>query len=116
VRASINDGYVNTDNGLVDFLPFATACPEITTSTRSLAFADDVMLYPNPFSDYVNITLASDLPYSIRLYDFSGRIVLESTITSTSRLETEMLLPGIYVIELTDTDGMTAVGKLIKQQ
>jgi hypothetical protein len=116
VRATINDGYVNTDNGLVDFLPFATVCPEITTSTRSLEFANDVMLYPNPFSDHVNITVASDLPYSIRLYDFSGRLVHESTITSTIRLETQMLLPGIYVFELTDTDGVTSIGKLIKQQ
>ena len=115
VRATINDGYVNTDNGLVDFLPFATHCPEITTGVRSPDSMGDIMLYPNPFSDHVTIVIASDQPYSVRLFDFSGRMVLESNNTSSGRLETSTLLSGIYVFELTDAKGITTVGKLIKQ-
>jgi hypothetical protein len=59
-------------------------------------------VYPNPFSDYVNIQSDSNGRFEkISVYDVMGRKVYEGTKTAeVDRLTLSDLMPGIYIVEI----------------
>jgi M6 family metalloprotease-like protein len=58
--------------------------------------------YPNPFSDYLVIELS--MGAVIEITDLSGKVILReySNGDKPSRINTGHLLPGVYLIEITD--------------
>lgn len=63
-----------------------------------------VSVFPNPVSDYINITCASGI-VSYRLFDLQGRIISEgspSDITNTLQLPLAHLSNGVYFISIND--------------
>jgi uncharacterized repeat protein (TIGR02059 family) len=64
----------------------------------------NVVIYPNPAQSYFNISIGepSMKPNSIRILDFSGKVVLEdsySQIMNTIQLP-DSLYSGVYIVEL----------------
>lgn len=62
--------------------------------------SDKISIYPNPFSDYINITNNFDDEISVFIYDNSMKLLSESTIQSASsvNLNTNKLTSGVYYI------------------
>ncbi len=77
----------------------------------------DVVLFPNPTSQYVNIRCSKTLS-SIRLVDMSGNVLqLFSHINSNNyRLNMAAYPPSMYVAELKDMTGRMATCKIIKNK
>jgi hypothetical protein len=65
-----------------------------------------IILYPNPFNDYITIDgLASDV--HVRMLDITGRKVLEQHVVAQSitQINTTLLNNGVYLLMLLDSEG-----------
>jgi len=81
-----------------------TATDEATTDAA-------VRLYPNPATDYVELTLAGAGAYELALTDESGRVVKRATVHSGSRLNVRDLAAGAYFYTLATPDGKRQVAQ-----
>jgi hypothetical protein len=78
-----------------------------------------VSVYPNPASDYVNVTLSGDASVSanIRLVNLAGQVLLEKTVTNaggtTVPLTVSSYPSGNYLIVITGSDGSKQVNKIL---
>lgn len=82
---------------------------------------EDIRVYPNPVSSVVHIEVMAKSPvnYTVMLFDLSGRLVRESlqqagTGISRADLDVAGLMPGIYLLRLTNGNG-SFVQKLVIQ-
>jgi hypothetical protein len=72
----------------------------------------DFKLYPNPtFDDVVYVTTKNNGTKDITVYDIFGEVVLRDRISSNS-LNISQLIPGIYVLSITENQ-QTMTRKLV---
>ena len=78
-----------------------------------------VSVYPNPATDYINVTLTGDASVSanIRLVNMSGQLMQEKTVTNaggtTVPLTVSSYPAGEYLIMITGSDGSKQVNKIL---
>lgn len=73
------------------------------------------MIYPNPFSDKMNVFINDNKESEIILYDITSRKVLQQTFFNAVTLNTGMLAKGSYYYEVKNKNGITRKGKVIRQ-
>ncbi len=74
-------------------------------------------VYPNPFSNLIviNIENSESSSYYYEVYNVSGQLILEETLTaSQSLINTESFNAGIYFLHLRNGKNKLSVVKLIK--
>ena len=70
--------------------------------------------YPNPVTNYINISIVGQLQYNASIYDLSGRIIKE--VTNKRVISTISIPPGTYFLEIKDLlSGDKIVEKIIIQ-
>jgi subtilisin family serine protease len=76
----------------------------------------DIMLYPNPTNDFINIILSADSGNGkLLIFDVLGQIVFDQNIDKeSSAISLNTLRSGIYIYEL-NLNGAIKSGKIIKQ-
>ena len=74
-----------------------------------------INVYPNPFSDQLNIATKINEQLIINIYDITSRILLQQTFTNSVILNTEQYPKGVYIYEVRDRNGMTQKGKIVKE-
>jgi hypothetical protein len=90
-----------------------------TVKAVRIGSMSSVSVYPNPASDYVNVTLSGDASVSanIRLVNLSGQVLLEKTVTNaggtTVPLTVSSYPAGNYLIVITGSDGSKQVNKIL---
>lgn len=72
-----------------------------------------VRVYPNPASSTIHID-GLDNGASINLYDITGRMVIHSTFTG--ELSVSQLTSGLYLLNITTTDGIVINKKIMVNQ
>ena len=70
-----------------------------------------VSIYPNPTTDYLNVSSASKIS-SVEVYDISGKRVKAELVDN--KVDVQNLAKGSYVIKITDGSGSTSQ-KFIKE-
>ncbi len=78
----------------------------------------EIILFPNPASSVLNVTVPSFGPGSaIRVMDVYGKPVLSKELSSSNiHLDIAKLLPGTYMIDIVDRDGQVInSAKFVKQ-
>jgi GH18 family chitinase len=77
---------------------------------------DGIAVYPNPFSNEINIYVKGDEETSlVVLMDMSGKILLKESIKNNSTTSLgNQLIPGMYVVQIKKTDTIKTY-KIIKQ-
>lgn len=73
------------------------------------------IVYPNPCSNYVLVSLGSSENFSFHLYNSDGQIILDLQCHDTTTIDLQDLTPGLYFIELRD-EKRAVHQKLIKTQ
>lgn len=84
---------------------------QLSTGTRGLS------IYPNPATSTatINTNLKNNSYGQLRLYDITGRLILEDIITTRSAtINISSLPPGMYICKMS-VDGYSTTGKLVKQ-
>ena len=88
----------------------------ITTSIEDSEFANKIVVYPNPFSDFITF----DLPtiqgqILLELFDNQGRLIFYKIIQNGEKLDMSFLDNGTYIYNLIDEENTKMVGRLIKK-
>lgn len=86
-----------------------TAC----LSTSEIDKKNNIQLYPNPFSDFININ-KPDLVKSIQITDLSGKLVRDN-MKAEAVIRLNDLASGIYIMLLHMKDGSRQTNKIIKK-
>ena len=101
--------WLNKTSGLLDGWAGPT-CVSVSNEDEP-QLPEGIHFYPNPVTDYVSFT---GLPYGaqIEVFDVLGRKVIS---TEESRLNLNILAPGLYLYAVRSSAGITTSGNLIKQ-
>lgn len=77
----------------------------------------DIKIYPNPVSDYAYVEIGFDFKEAdIILYDMGGRQLQSlKTKNKVTKINTQALVQGAYLITIKTNDNKTASAKLIKK-
>ncbi|WP_426278413.1 T9SS type A sorting domain-containing protein [Chryseobacterium sp. S-02] len=77
----------------------------------------DIKIYPNPVSDYAYVEIGFDFKEAdITMYDMAGRQLQQiKTKNKITKINTQPLIQGAYLITIKTDDNKTANAKLIKK-
>ena len=77
----------------------------------------DIKIYPNPVSDYAYVEIGLDFKEAdILLYDMSGRLLQNlKTKNKVTKINTQALVQGAYLVAIKTDTNKTANAKLIKK-
>ncbi|MEM9647390.1 T9SS type A sorting domain-containing protein [Flagellimonas flava] len=98
---------------LIMALPLFTFGQElVSVNTEQVQELKGFKMYPNPvYGDEVYLTTATNGSKQIKIYDVFGEVVLTDRI-STNTLNVSRLVPGVYVLQVTE-DKKTMTRKLV---
>jgi hypothetical protein len=85
---------VDSFDVIVNFLPD----PIIPTGISDAAHPGVFTVYPNPAMDVVNIKIKDHMTGTLRIMDYTGKVVLESPVSDC--VQVAHLDNGIYIVEL----------------
>ena len=76
---------------------YGTTCS--TTATNEIDLADNILVYPNPTTEIININSNHNATYT--LYDINGSLVLEGNIQSgNNTVELSSITKGLYFVKV----------------
>lgn len=77
----------------------------------------DIKIYPNPVSDYAYVEIGFEFKDAdILVYDMSGRqIQTLNTKNKVTKINTQKLIQGVYLVTVKTDTNKTANAKLIKK-
>ena len=134
-------GIYHRDNTMSDWVPYMNGLPnvvikelEINYNTQKIVAAtfgrgiwesdlntqstntlnnieQDLIIYPNPANDYIEIHGVQDYESIITIYSVTGKKVLRSNYTQ--KIDTKNLTGGCYLVEVTSKNKKPIVKKLI---
>ncbi len=72
------------------------------------------VLYPNPALDFISFNGDFSENLNLKIFDVSGKMIINLTITSDEKINIQSLASGIYLYQIT-TQNSTQTGKVIKK-
>jgi hypothetical protein len=91
-----------------------TNCNLVLGVQNISASKSSIELFPNPFSDKLNITLKRNERVEVIIYDITSRKIFNQTFTNSISINTEELSKGIYIYEVRNKNGVIKKGKVVK--
>jgi hypothetical protein len=75
---------------------------DITTGLNPIKLTQkEVKIYPNPSDSFITVQLVNPIKNAIvQVYDLTGKLVAEETITNTLKLKTSDLIPQTYLLHI----------------
>jgi hypothetical protein len=70
--------------------------------------------YPNPATSVINVEVANNTQGTLIVRSLEGRILTETSILGSSKMDVSTLTSGIYVIEFINENGQRASAKFVK--
>jgi serine protease AprX len=100
------DRYLDPDVNYGYGIPNFRKAYHTITSMELNTYSNEIKVYPNPFTSFINIDLLSlDNIFKITIYDIQGRMVFSSEAKLPGRIDLpEILHPGIYLLELSNSE------------
>jgi hypothetical protein len=66
-------------------------------------------LYPNPSNEVINISLSQTQNAQVRIFDMTGKLVLENSINGYGKqIDISSLVSGVYSVVLIGTDTLSS--------
>ncbi|MFO7843224.1 MAG: BspA family leucine-rich repeat surface protein [Bacteroidales bacterium] len=112
--AAIEGGDKDNYSLSLEGAPTTTASITSPTGIPEVA-ANQVEVYPNPFTDVINIENA-DKVNRIIIYNIIGNLVMDKEVPSSPKHVVETNLPlGVYVVTLITDDGQRVTRRMVKR-
>jgi|GEM_PF-3446267 len=75
---------------------------------------EDVVIFPNPVTDFIQIQFGNRSVDAIAITDITGRVIIRKQIKNNEQIDLSALQKGNYIVTITDTSGSTINKKIIK--
>jgi hypothetical protein len=100
---------------LSNFGQFAISSPNFTSVAIEEHEHQAISIYPNPNQGLFYVSLPSDQTYQIQVLDNSGRVIqrLENVEISV-KIDISKQATGVYLLKITDENGMVSFGRVVK--
>ena len=89
------------------------------SSNETVASVGDIMLYPNPVTDYLELLFNGEEPsgeWQATLYDLAGNLIAGYSVnTPLTRIQADRLAPGVYLLKVTTGNIEIKTFKVIKK-
>jgi hypothetical protein len=83
---------------------FARVCPSTTTAIETVK-ASGISISPNPATNVLTLNSCTNTPYTLRIYDLTGReITSKELVGETSMVDVSQLAKGVYLARVTKGD------------
>ncbi|MFT6965186.1 MAG: hypothetical protein ACJAT1_000391 [Marivirga sp.] len=82
------------------------------------AFNVEIIIYPNPFSDKINLTGDLQFLKQVRLFDGKGQLIKllkESDLSADHSIDLNDIPAGMYILNLDWQNGLSSSSKIIKK-
>ena len=90
----------------------------LITATKQITNEEnlDFSIYPNPTSDLINIKMNQPLSGQVKITDLTGQVITTKQLFRQDKysLDTKALVPGVYLLYLTDEAGRQQVKQFVK--
>lgn len=107
-------GSINlTNTGGIDV--FTAKLGTLTNLDKQNSSNAEVMIFLNPFSEEIKITINNNDISEIILYDITSRELWHRPFSKTAIINTELPAKGIYFYEVRNKKGVIKNGKVIRQ-
>ncbi len=88
---------------------------DLTAGTQNLIPENEIEIYPNPTKDKINISIEEIKNSNIFIYDMTGHLIFQQSLTNKINLIDLNFLPvGVYVIKVVGID-FSVERKLVKE-
>ena len=77
--------------------------------------SNSIKVYPNPFSDKINITTKGNQLFEVSLYDVTSRKILSQSFANSPSINAEHLAKGLYIYEIRSREKVIKKGKIVKE-
>lgn len=88
---------------------YQSSC-ETITSTLNIPDASSTRIFPNPFSDFIQISNNINLLLPYEVFDIYGNLRLSGNCNQANMIETHLLEPGMYIL-----NAGGSLNKMVKQ-
>ncbi|MGX7667603.1 T9SS type A sorting domain-containing protein [Flavobacterium pedocola] len=111
-RTNSYNGDVTGNHGNDDFWVVKLATDNLSTSEFD---GIQTILYPNPASNFIKVTTANTASnFSFKIFDVTGKIVLNGLSKFDSPITIERLANGMYLLQMETENGVRTTAKFIK--
>ncbi len=107
---------------VVDSMSTEEPLDSTDTSIDQITFNIDLMISPNPVSNFMlveinnyNDVFANQEDLKLNIYDLSGKLIQSLNANSNvTKVNTQELVPGTYIVELANNSGKLVTEKVVK--
>lgn len=94
-------------------LKFSENCSTLDVATFDKVF--QTVVYPNPTSDFVNVSLFDKVNFTMFLYDMTGKLIWKKHSESNQeQISLKDLTKGVYYLKIIDSDNKVDVKSIIR--
>ncbi|MCH2215960.1 MAG: T9SS type A sorting domain-containing protein [Flavobacteriales bacterium] len=107
-----NNGNVVASGGEFEISETSEICTILDTQDIQ---RDNLLIYPNPASDALEIRTRGEHLVEISVFDLSGKKIVQKSLVnaSSTRFDTAALPSGVYVFEVTTSSGRKSRNKVV---
>ncbi len=109
---------VKAENGAGLFSPKISSNGQIVNTAvgiNALENAGQILIYPNPFTDFITVAFPTETIGTISVYDAQGRLIVANKINAKeSKIASADWAPGVYLMEFVSSNGSRFLRKVVK--
>lgn len=83
------------------------SCASATLPVNEIKeMAKSITVFPNPASEFLNVSSSNNMPLNIEIYDVTGKLTMKDSINSIkTKVDVSSLPNGIYIYQLFNNEG-----------
>ncbi len=114
VTVTVKDDGGTTNGGVDTKVITFKVTTDFGTSIDETELPQLLEIYPNPTSDYLNVSMGGLILQNIKVYDIEGRLVVsQNTNQQTTVLDVSSFETGIYLIQVEDSRNRKIVSRFV---
>ncbi len=112
-QGTLFDNQISNDPQIT-FLKNCLQCSILEVSEANFN-ENEVIFYPNPVADFLEITGKTNVTYKVKIVDVNYKILSETTFKENVKIDVSKFASGIYIYEIGNNLGKKEKGKFIKK-